>query len=457
MRLHFIAIGGSIMHNLAIALQEQGHQVTGSDDEIAEPSLSRLKQHQLLPEKIGWYPDKIHPGLDAVVLGMHARKDNPELLKAQALNVPVYSFPQYIYEHARNKQRIVIAGSHGKTTVTSMILHVLNQCHKLPDYLVGAQPTEGLGTVKLTKDNPVMLVEGDEYPSSPLDPTPKFLHYQHHQAVVTGIAWDHINVFPTYAQYKEQFQKLLEASGKAGTVFYCDGDAELVKMVEKCNVSDEVSFIPYGLHKHVVKNGQTFLIDDQNNKIPVQFFGEHNMYNVSAALWISMRQGITRKEFYEAIGSFTGAARRLERMGEKNGTVVFRDFAHAPSKLKATIAAVKQQFPAKKLVACMELHTFSSLNQSFLPHYAGSMQPADLPIVYFSPQTVAHKKLEPLDEVAVKKAFGHPGLLVFTDPEKLTSFLKEQSWADSVLLMMSSGTFSQMDLGELTTEVLAKA
>ncbi len=451
-RVHFIAIGGSAMHNLAIALYQKGYQVTGSDDEIVEPSRTRLAQRGLLPEAIGWFPEKVHASLDAVILGMHARADNPELKRAQELGLRVYSYPEYIYEQSKDKQRIVIAGSHGKTTITSMILHVLQYHNRKFDYMVGAQ-IEGFETmVRLSEDAPVVIIEGDEYLASPVDRRPKFLLYKHHIGLVSGIAWDHINVFPTFDEYVRQFDLFADATPKGGALIYDETD-DLVTVICR-KEREDVTRVEYSTHKHRVVDGQTFLITDRGEEVPVQVFGEHNMRNLNGARAVLSKIGIGDRRFYEAIRTFKGAARRLEVVVQNEGTIVYRDFAHAPSKLEATTRAVKKQFPNRKLVACLELHTFSSLNREFLKQYKGSFEDADTAVVYFNPQTIAHKKLEPISEEDVKSAFRRKDLLVFTDHLALQQFLAGQQWPGKNLLLMSSGTFNGTDLKALGHKIL---
>ena len=443
MKIHFIAIGGNAMHNLALALHHKGEEVSGSDDEIFEPSRSRLAAHGLLPETIGWDPQRITTGIDAVVVGMHARADNPELIRAQELGLKLYSYPEYLYEQSKDKTRVVIAGSHGKTTITSMILHVMNYHDVHCDYMVGAQ-LEGFDTmVRISDEADFMVLEGDEYLASPLDRRPKFHLYKPNIALVSGIAWDHINVFPTFENYVEQFRIFTDRIEKGGAFIYCEEDEEVRKLAEKA--TNEIKKFPYGLPEHRVEEGNTFL-ETEFGSIPLQVFGEHNLMNIEGARWICNQMGVMNEQFYEAIASFSGASRRLEVIGENEHTRIYRDYAHAPSKVKAVVAAVREQYPKHKLVACLELHTFSSLNAAFLPHYKGSMDHADLSVVYFNPHTIAHKKLEPVTEAQVKEAFANESLVVITDSSQLLEFLEEQSWQHSQLLFMSSGNFDGLDL-----------
>jgi UDP-N-acetylmuramate: L-alanyl-gamma-D-glutamyl-meso-diaminopimelate ligase len=437
--IHFISIGGSAMHNLALALHEQGHTITGSDDEIYEPSRTRLAQHGLLPVEMGWFPERVHAELSCVILGMHARKDNPELARAKELGLPIYSYPEYVFEQSRQKQRVVIAGSHGKTTITSMIMHVLHHHNRVFDYLVGAQ-VEGFETmVRLTPNAPVIVIEGDEYASSPIDPKPKFIHYQPHIALISGIAWDHVNIYPTYDLYVDQFELLADAMPKAGMLVFDQTDDLLDVIGEK--ERPDVTKIPYTAHPSQIQDGQTVLLTKDGNEVPVLVFGEHNMKNIAGAMTLCDRIGITDTMFYEAIGSFRGAAKRLEKRSETPELVVYRDFAHAPSKVLATTAAVKAQYPDRKLLAAVELHTFSSLNKAFLGQYRHTLKAADVAVVYYNEHTLAIKKLEPIAVEDVKAAFDLPNLHVFTDTAALQTFLDEQQKQVGVLLLMSSGTF----------------
>ncbi len=454
MKVHFIAIGGSAMHNLAIALHKKGFTVSGSDDEILEPSKSRLAKYGILPENIGWFPEKLTNSLDAVILGMHARADNPELIQAQKLGLKIFSYPEYIYEQTKDKIRIVIGGSHGKTTITSMILHVLN-FHKIDcDYMVGAQ-LEGFDTmVKLTQSAKIAVIEGDEYLSSPIDRRPKFHLYFPNIAIISGIAWDHINVFPTFEIYVEQFRKFIQLISEKGTLIYCEKDEEVKKLGEAA--SGSLKKLPYGIPSHIIENGNTSLVGKTDQeKYPLRIFGEHNLMNLEAARLACAEIGVKDSQFFEAIASFKGASKRLEIVTQNDSTVVYKDFAHSPSKLKATTAAVKKQFPNRKLIACMELHTFSSLNEEFLQHYSGAMKEADQALVYFNPHTIAHKKLKPISKEQVLTAFGGENLTVYTDASALVSDLKKIDWNNKNLLMMSSGNFDGIDFKQLGDQLIA--
>lgn len=439
MKIHLIAIGGSAMHNMALALHHKEFKVTGSDDAVFSPSKERLEKHGLLPNEMGWFPDKITSDLDAIILGMHARENNPELAKAKELNIPIFSYPEYIYEQSKNKKRVVIGGSHGKTSITAMILHVLQNLNIECDYMVGAQ-LDGFDTmVKLTHDAPIIILEGDEYLSSPIDRRPKFHLYQPHIAVLSGIAWDHINVFPTFEMYVDQFR--IFKNMVSDTLIYCNEDEELKKLfVEKT----ACALIPYTTPKHSIKNGIT-TIDNTDLLI----FGNHNLQNLNAAKLVCKELGIKKEDFFNQIASFKGASKRLELVRRTENSAIYKDFAHSPTKLKATSSAMKKQFINRKLVACMELHTFSSLNEEFLQQYKDSMDEPDTAIVYFSPEAIAHKRLEPITTEQVLTAFGREDLLVFTDSEKLESYLKSLNWNNQNLLMMSSGTFDGMEICKL--------
>lgn len=440
------------MHNLAVALQQKGFTITGSDDEIYEPSVSRLQKHNLLPAEMGWFPEKVTTDLEAVILGMHAREDNPELKKAQDLGIKVYSYPEYIFEHSVDKQRVVVAGSHGKTTITSMILHVLNYNKRVFNYLVGAQIEGFENMVKLSDEAPLIVIEGDEYFTSPLDRTPKFMHYQPHLALISGIAWDHFNVFPTWESYVKQFELLADSIPKAGAIVFDETD-DMLDVIGQKERADVVS-TPYKAHPYKIEDGKTFLTTAENGDIPVLVFGEHNMKNISGARAVCERLGITDEDFYAAIQSFKGASKRMELLGSNSEINIYRDFAHAPSKVEATTSAVKAQFPDRTLVAVAELHTFSSLNKTFLKQYRRKMNTADIAVVYYNPLTVEHKRLEPITEADIKEAFKREDLHVFTDSNALLNFLKTQNWHQANLLLMSSGTFGDLDLKGLADAII---
>jgi UDP-N-acetylmuramate: L-alanyl-gamma-D-glutamyl-meso-diaminopimelate ligase len=443
MRVHFISIGGSVMHQLAIALHKKGYQVTGTDDEIFEPARANLAAEGLLPAAIGWQPELISKGIDAVILGMHAKSDNPELQKAQELGLPIYSFPEYIYHESQQKKRVVVGGSHGKTTTTSMIMHVLQVTGQSFDWLVGARVQGFTQSVNIT-DAPLIVCEGDEYPASTIERKPKFHFLYPHVAIITGIAWDHINVFPTFDFYLEQFTIFIDRIVAGGLLIYNDHDPVLKKLVEE-NKRSDIRYQSYGVPVHTIDNGRTTVtIDGVSGELSV--FGEHNLMNLFAAWYACKELGVTATAFVAAIGSFTGAAKRLELMASGGNTHVYRDFAHAPSKLKASVAALKQQFPNRKLVCVFELHTFSSLNEQFMQEYRGAMDKADTAVVFYSKHALELKRLPDLPASKVIEGFGKPGLMVFNDKDLLWDWLQKQDFSDTNLALMSSGNYDGLDM-----------
>ena len=451
MNVHFIAIGGSAMHNLAIALSRKGAIVTGSDDEIFEPSRTRLENQGILPSKIGWNEANIHADLNAVILGMHARIDNPELIKAKELNLPIYSYPEYLFEQSKDKIRVVIGGSHGKTTITSMLLHAINKLGINVDYMVGAQ-LEGYDCmVKLSDDAKYMILEGDEYLSSPIDRRPKFHLYQPNIAIISGIAWDHINVFPTFENYIEQFDIFCSLIDEKGLLIYNEEDEEVNKLGEKYH--SKIKTLPYSTPNFEPNDNGTTL-HFEGNDFNLQIFGSHNLQNLMGAMRLGEAIVIKPFDFFTSMKDFTGAGKRLQKVTESNSFVLFKDFAHSPSKLKATTNAVKHQYPNRKVVACMELHTFSSLKKEFLPHYKDAMTKADVAVVYFSPEVVKHKKLEPISKELVEAGFGG-NVLVMNETQEVLDFIHVQKWDNSVLLMMSSGNFDGIDYDKLGEELKA--
>ncbi|MDN3596412.1 UDP-N-acetylmuramate--L-alanine ligase [Zunongwangia endophytica] len=450
MNIHFIAIGGSAMHALAIALHNKGFQISGSDDAIFEPSKSSLQQNGLLPDKFGWFPQKITKDLDAVVLGMHAREDNPELLQAKELGVKIYSYPEFIFEQSKTKTRVVIGGSHGKTTITSMILHVMHYHDREVDYLVGAQ-LDGLdNTIKLNDQNDFIVIEGDEYLSSPIDRRPKFHLYEPNIALLSGIAWDHINVFPTYENYLEQFSIFVDKIVNGGILVYNEEDADLKTIVE--NSTNPIRKHAYKTPEYFIEDGETVLVTPEGD-MPLEIFGKHNLNNLAGAKWICQHMGIDEEDFYEAIASFKGASKRLQKIKETGNFVAFKDFAHSPSKVTASVNAVKDQFLDKTIVACLELHTFSSLNENFITEYKKSLDAVDEAIVFYSSEAVAHKKLAPISTEAIKSAFDRDDLEVITETSELKNHLKKSNFDNSALLFMSSGNYGGIDLEQLVTEL----
>ena len=438
------------MHNLAIALKIKGFNVTGSDDEIFDPAKGRLAKYGILPDDIGWHPEKITPELDAVILGMHAREDNPELLKAKELGIKIFSYPEYLYEQSKDKIRVVVGGSHGKTTITSMIIHVLQHLHIDCDYMVGAQ-LEGFEVmVKLSDTAKIMVIEGDEYLTSPIDRRPKFHVYQPTVGIISGIAWDHINVFPTFDNYVEQFEIFAKMIPQEGQLIYCQEDDVLKKLGDSITNTTRK---PYGVHPYVIRDGITYLTHG-DHETPLQIFGKHNLMNINAARLACNALGVSDEQFYEAIATFKGASKRLELVDKNTECAVYKDFAHSPSKLKATINAVREQYPDRTLVACMELHTFSSLTEEFLRQYAHAMDEADVAMVYYSPAAVQHKKLPPIHPKMIFNAFQRDNLQVFNDSQLLQNTLLERDWHHSVLLLMSSGNFDGINLNQFGEKIV---
>ena len=446
MKIHFIAIGGSAMHNLAIALHQKGYQVSGSDDTIHDPSKSRLEKYGLLPNKFGWFPEKISSGLDVIILGMHAKKDNPELLKAQELGLKIYSYPEFLYEQSKDKTRVVIGGSHGKTTITSMILHVLNYHDKAVDYMVGAQ-LDGFETmVHLTEENDFIVLEGDEYLSSPIDMRPKFHLYKPNIALLSGIAWDHINVFPTFENYKEQFLIFTDSMINGGSMVYNIEDEHVKDVVESSE--NHIKKYPYQTPKHFIENGITYLETNEGN-LPLEIFGKHNLQNLAGAKWICQHMQVDEDDFYEAIASFNGASKRLEKIAESSSTVIFKDFAHSPSKVAATTKAVKEQYSERTVLACLELHTYSSLNAEFLAEYKGALDYADKAVVFYSPHAVKIKQLEEVTAEQIANAFERDDLIIYTNPQEFKDFLFSQNFKESAIVLMSSGNYGGIDFEEV--------
>jgi UDP-N-acetylmuramate: L-alanyl-gamma-D-glutamyl-meso-diaminopimelate ligase len=442
MKIHFISVGGSVMHQLAIALKRKGYQVTGSDDEIFEPAKSNLSREGILPAAMGWFPDRIDASLDAVILGMHAKADNPELARAKDLGLPIYSFPEYIFRESREKTRVVVGGSHGKTTTTSMIMHVLRNCNRSFDYLVGAR-LEGFNQSVNITDAPVIICEGDEYPASIIEKRPKFHFLFPHIAVITGIAWDHINVFPTFDNYLEQFRIFMNKIEKGGHLIYNQTDEVLRKLVEEQKRAD-LNYHPYAVPRLSIVNGVTIVVIE-GAETELKVFGVHNLLNMNAAWMVCRQLNIDAASFTKAMSSFTGAAKRLELLSRNGSTVFYRDFAHAPSKVKATIDALKQQFPSKKLVAALELHTYSSLNEAFLSEYKGALEQADEACVFYSRHALELKRMPPLPEETVAKGFEKENLEIFNDRKELEEWLSSRDYHDSVVVFMSSGNYDGLD------------
>ena len=436
------------MHNLALALHEKGEVITGSDDAIFEPSKSRLEGKGLLPESVGWFPEKINSNLDAIILGMHAKADNPELLKAQELGLKIYSYPEFLYEHAKHKTRVVIGGSHGKTTITSMILHVLKYHNIEVDFMVGAQLEGFERMVHLTHENEIMVLEGDEYLSSPIDLRPKFHLYQANIALISGIAWDHINVFPTFDNYVDQFRIFTDTMVKGGMMVYNEEDIEVKKVVEETN--NEIKRYPYRTPNYMIVNGVT-LLETLEGPIPLEVFGKHNLQNLEGARSICFHLGVSEEGFYEAIADFKGASKRLEKIIENESTVIYKDFAHSPSKVEAATRAVREQYGDRKLLACLELHTYSSLNEDFLKEYIGALDPADEAVVFYSPNAVKIKRLKEVSAKQIARAFQREDLIIYTDPKEFKDFLFHKDLKNTAVLLMSSGNYGGLDFEDVKT------
>ena len=451
MKVHFIAIGGSAMHNLALALHNKGYQITGSDDAIFEPSKSRLEKKGILPPQLGWFPEKITSNLDAIILGMHAKADNIELIRAKELGIKIYSYPEFLYEQSKNKTRVVIGGSHGKTTITAMILHVMQYHNIAVDYMVGAQ-LDGFDTmVHITYTNDFMVLEGDEYLSSPIDLRPKFHLYQPNIALLSGIAWDHINVFPTFENYIDKFKIFVSQITKGGILVYNQED-DIVKSVAE-DSTNSIRKMPYTTPNYKVENGKT-LLETSEGFMPIEVFGAHNLNNLAGAKWVCQNMGVDEADFFEAIASFIGASKRLEKIAESSTKVAYKDFAHSPSKVRATTAAVKNQYPARKLVACLELHTYSSLNPDFLNEYEGALDAADVAVVFYSPDAVKIKQLNEVSYEQISKAFNRNDLIIYTSPAAFKDFLFAQNFDNSALLLMSSGNYGGLNFDDVKALII---
>ena len=447
MHVHFIAIGGSVMHQLAIALKRKGYKVTGSDDEIFEPAKTNLDNEDILPGKMGWNPERITDDIDAVILGMHAKEDNPELQKAKELGLKIYSFPEYIYQESKDKIRVAVGGSHGKTSTTAMIMHVLKNAGKDFDYLVGARLQGFDQSVNIT-DAPIIVCEADEYPASAIEKRPKFHFLFPHIAVITGIAWDHINVFPTFDFYLEQFKIFIDMIEANGVLIYNESDEILKQLVDK-NKRTDIRYQPYHLPTYFIENGKTEVIIEGEKSDALKIFGNHNLLNLHAAYFVCKELGVEAVEFIKAIADFAGAAKRLELLAENRNYNIYRDFAHAPSKVKATIDAVKQQFPGRKLIAVLELHTYSSLNENFMKEYDGAMDNADEAVVFYSSHALELKRMPELSAEKVKQGFAKDNLIVINKKEELEEFLTTRHYSNSNLLLMSSGNYDGLDIFNL--------
>jgi UDP-N-acetylmuramate: L-alanyl-gamma-D-glutamyl-meso-diaminopimelate ligase len=449
-QIHFIGIGGNTVRNLALALKQRGYKITGSDTEISEPAKAGLAKAGILPEKEVWDTTKVNKDLDAVILGTDIAENNPELLKAKTLGLEIYSYPEYIYLQSLDKQRVVIAGSHGKSIITGMILHVLKYYKRQFDYLAEAELEGFENMISLSDDAPLIIIEGDEYLCSLTDRTPKFLKYHHHIGLMSGVAWDHINVYPTFDEYVKQFDAFADATPKAGTLIFCASDDVAAMICKK--ERDDVQLMEYKAHKNEIRNGHTFLLTDEG-EVPFAVFGKHNMKNLSGAKAVCGKIGITDRMFYQAIQSFKGTANRAEVLAEGETSTIFKDFAHTPSKLKASTNAIKKQFEKRSLTAVLELNICSSLNKDFLDQYADSFKGADQPIVYYNTTAIEKRKLPPINEKDIKYAFNAPNLLVFTDSNALREYLLKNEWTNRNLLLISSENFGGLDLDELSKSI----
>jgi UDP-N-acetylmuramate: L-alanyl-gamma-D-glutamyl-meso-diaminopimelate ligase len=447
--IHFIAIGGSAMHNLAIALHQTGYYVTGSDDDIFEPSRSRLSANGLLPAELGWHPEKIRRETKAVILGMHARKDNPELKRALELGIRIYSFPDFVYESSKNAKRVVIAGSHGKTTITSIIMHVLRHVDQEFDYLVGAGIAGFSNMVKLN-GAPIIVLEGDEYLSSALDRTPKFIRYNHNIGLISGIAWDHINAFPSKDEYIDQFAKFIDNTPDDGCLVYFDEDPVIRKLIQV--KKRKFRTIPYNTPIYTVKDGQ-FYLKNELSETGLRLFGKHNMQNLGGALTVLKLLGLPEKDIFQALKTFDGAANRLEKLFDNKSIVVYRDFAHSPSKLKSTVEAVHELYPDKKIISCFELHTYSSLNKDFLSEYRNSFPIKGVNVIFINDHTLSIKKMPPLSDEGIKAGFNSDKLSIIRSKQNLENFILDNIQPDTVLLFMSSGNFGEMNYSDLIEKI----
>ena len=450
MRIHFIAIGGSAMHSLALEMKNHGHVVSGSEDILFEPAKTALEKAGLAPKSLGWNPELISDEIDVIVLGMHAKEDNPELKRAQELNLRIHSYPEFLAKLSEEKTRVVIAGSHGKTTITAIVLHVLGYHNQTPDFMIGAPVPAVSKTLSLQKVNDFILLEGDEYLSSAIDSRPKFLWYTPEIALISGIAWDHVNVFPSFEIYLAQFENFIYSLQEGGVLVYNEEDNLVKTLVEK--VTHPIKKIPYQTPKYILDQGVTFLETEEGN-VPLNIFGKHNLSNIAGAKWICQLMGVDASDFYEALPSFKGALKRLECIAKGETALLFKDFAHAPSKVIATTEAVRAQFTSKKIISCLELHTYSSLDPDFLKQYKYTLQQSNTPVVFYDPDGLKIKNRKPIDPKQIIESFGHPELLVLTHKEGLEYFLLNQNLKNTVLLMMSSGNFGGLNWGRLIEKV----
>lgn len=448
-KYHFIAIGGAVMHQLALHLKQEGHEISGSDDAIFEPAKSNLEKAGILPENIGWNDTVITPDIDAIILGMHAKADNPELLKAQDLNLKIYSFPEFFYEQCKAKVRIAVAGSHGKTSITSMLMHLFKNHDAKFDYLVGAKLDGFQYMVNSASNNEYAIIEADEYLTSPLDLRSKFLHYYPNIAIISGIAWDHINVFPAYDSYLETFRKFIQSIKKDGYLIYNNNDDELVNLIKSIDTT-HVQLIPYcSLASEVIDENVYIKYNDKSYKINV--FGTHNLSNLNAAFEVGKIVGFSEESILKSFETFSGAAKRLENVfdDKERRISIYRDFAHAPSKVIATVNAVREKYQNRKIIAFLELHTYSSLQENFIEQYANSLAKADVKFLYIDEEALKIKNKEKFDAQWLKKQFNDETIIVVEDKNDILELIKNELENNSVLLLMSSGNLGGLDIQQL--------
>lgn len=433
MRIHFIAIGGAIMHNLAIDLHKNGHTISGSDDQIFEPSFSKLKKYSLMPKNLGWNADFITDEIDLIILGMHAKEDNLELKKALELGLKIQSFPEFVASQITDKKRVAIAGSHGKTSTTAMLMHILKDNNFEFDYLVGSELPGYESMVKLS-NAPLIVIEADEYLSSKLDQRPKFLWYKPQLSVITGIAWDHINVFPTFELYKKAFTDFIDSHQADSSIFFYQFDEELSKIINnstyKCRPYTELTAKNQGQY--------SIVLDNNEEEYYFPFFGNHFLQNASAAIHLAMELGLNQKDIYKALESFPGSAKRLELVWANDQLFIYRDFAHSPSKVMATIKAFSRQFKDYQVFFVFEPHTFSSQQIDFIQHYNKCFEDLNA-YIFMDKKAFALKNKPMLSGPDIENAFGTNSIL-----NSATELMKEirkssQKSKKTVWVLMSSG------------------
>lgn len=444
MRIHCISHWWRVTSSLAIQLKLLGHNVTGHDDEIYEPSKSALAQHGLLPQHEWWDADSVTSDIDMIVLGMHASADNPELLRAKELGLMIKSYPEVIYEFSKNKMRVVIAGSHGKTTTTSMVMHVLKHNGISFDWVVGGI-VPGFDTmVSLDDNHKIIIIEWDEYPDGKINMTAKMLLYKHNIGILNGIAWDHITTYPTFDSYLLPFQTFVDQTPTDGFLGYYQDDQEVTNIME--HTDTQAQTVWYTVHPHIIRDGITYLQTPQW-EVKLSIFWAHNCINISAAKLVCNQLDLSDEQFYAAIWSFTGAGNRLQLIHQDDAKhlTILRDFAHSPSKLTATINAVKTQYPDRTIIGLFELHTFASLSASFLPEYKWSFDAADIACVYYDDHTFQIKRMTPLTKEVVINGFGRSDLVVQDSANDLQAWYDNLDLTNSVVVLMSSGNFGGVE------------